>query len=175
VQPDPRDNPHPNRARHSAIHLVRKSPVTLIFRRGHSAENKSKPFIFFYRWLKKSPPTAGLDSLRHWRSLSHVHFIETQVFTRQITTLLDDGDYRQLQVTLALKPRAGDIIRGSGGLRKIRWARRGRGKSGGIRVIYYLVADEEIYFLFAYAKNKQEDLDSSQLRILRNLVKEEFK
>ena len=88
---------------------------------------------------------------------------------------LDDADYRQLQVTLALKPRAGDIIRGSGGLRKIRWAARGRGKSGGIRVIYYLVADEEIYFLFAYAKNKQEDLDNVQLRILRNLVREEFK
>jgi len=104
-----------------------------------------------------------------------VHFIETQVFTKQITSLLDDADYRQLQVTLALKPRAGDIIRGSGGLRKIRWAVRGRGKSGGIRVIYYLVADEEIYFLFAYAKNKQEDLDSGQLRLLRNLVKEEFK
>ena len=104
-----------------------------------------------------------------------MHFIETQVFTRQITSLLGDADYRQLQVTLALKPRAGDIIRGSGGLRKIRWAARGRGKSGGIRAIYYLVADEEIYFLFAYAKNKQEDLDSGQLRILRNLVKEEFK
>ena len=104
-----------------------------------------------------------------------MHFIETQVFTRQITSLLDDADYRQLQVTLALKPRAGDIIRGSGGLRKIRWAARGRGKSGGMRAIYYLVADEEIYFLFAYAKNKQEDLDSGQLRILRNLVKEEFK
>jgi hypothetical protein len=55
------------------------------------------------------------------------------------------------------------------------WAVRGRGKSGGIRVIYYLVADEEIYFLFAYAKNQQEDLDSGQLRILRNLVREEFK
>ena len=104
-----------------------------------------------------------------------MHFIETPVFTRQITALLDDADYRQLQVTLALKPQAGDIIRGSGGLRKIRWAARGRGKSGGIRAIYYLVADEEIYFLFAYAKNKQEDLDSGQLRLLRNLVKEEFK
>ncbi len=46
--------------------------------------------------------------------------------------------------------------------------------SGG-RVIYYLVADEEIYFLFAYAKNKQEDLHREQLRLLRNLVKEEFK
>ena len=107
--------------------------------------------------------------------MRHVHFIETQVFTKQITSLLDDADYRHLQVTLALKPRAGDIIRGSSGLRKIRWAARGRGKSGGIRVIYYLVADEEIYFLFAYAKNKQEDLDSGQLRILRNLVKDEFK
>jgi hypothetical protein len=104
-----------------------------------------------------------------------VHFIETHVFTKQVTLLLDDADYRQLQVTLALKPRAGDMIRGSGGLRKIRWAARGRGKSGGIRIIYYLVADEEIYFLFAYAKNKQEDLDNVQLRILRNLVREEFK
>ena len=117
----------------------------------------------------------GLDYLRQWRSLSRVHFIETQVFTKQITSLLDDADYRQLQVTLALKPRAGDIIRGSGGLRKIRWVAHGRGKRGGIRAIYYLVADEEIYFLFAYAKNKQEDLDSGQLRILRKLVKEEFK
>jgi len=116
-----------------------------------------------------------LDNIRQWRSLNHGHFIETQVFTKQSTSLLDEAEYRQLQVTLALKPRAGDIIRGSGGLRKIRCALRGRGKSGGIRVIYYLVADEEIYFLFAYAKNQQEDLDSGQLRVLRNLVKEEFK
>jgi mRNA-degrading endonuclease RelE of RelBE toxin-antitoxin system len=75
-----------------------------------------------------------------------VHFIETPVFTRQITTLLDDADYRQLQVTLALKPGAGDIIRGSGGLRKVRWAVRGRGKSGGIRVIYYLVNEGKSTF-----------------------------
>jgi len=102
-------------------------------------------------------------------------FFDTPVFTRQITALLDDGDYRQLQVTLALKPEAGDLIRASGGLRKIRWAVRGRGKSGGIRVINYLVDEGEIYFLLAYAKNEQKDLDSRQLRILRNLVKEEFK
>ena len=124
--------------------------------------------------LFANPLQGKLDSIRHWRMLLRVHFIETPVFTRQITALLDDGDYRQLQVTLALKPAAGDLIRGSGGLRKIRWAVRGRGKSGGIRVIYYLVDEGEIYFLFAYAKNEQEDLDSRQLRILRNLVKEEF-
>mgnify|MGYP000929287074 CR=1 FL=1 len=115
-----------------------------------------------------------IDELRQWRILLRVHFIETPIFTRQITVLLDDGDYRQLQVTLALKPAAGDLIRGSGGLRKIRWAVRGRGKSGGIRVIYYLVDEGEIYFLFAYAKNEKENLDSRQLRVLRNLVKEEF-
>lgn len=116
----------------------------------------------------------SLDRIRHWRSFNRVHFVETPVFTKQITALLDDGDYRQLQVTLALKPAAGDLIRGSGGLRKVRWAVRGRGKSGGIRVIYYLVDEGEIYFLLAYAKNEQEDLDSRQLRVLRNLVKEEF-
>ena len=75
---------------------------------------------------------------------------------------------------MALKPAAGDIIRGSGGLRKIRWAVRGRGKSGGIRVVYYLVGEGETYFPFAYAKNEQEDLDSRQLRVLRNLVKGDF-
>jgi mRNA-degrading endonuclease RelE of RelBE toxin-antitoxin system len=107
--------------------------------------------------------------LRHWRSLGCVHFIETQVFTRQITSLLDDADYRQLQVTLALKPRAGDVIRGSGGLRKIRCALRGRGKSGGIRVIYYLVADEEIYFssLTRRTKRKISTMDNCECSVIR--------
>ena len=76
------------------------------------------------------PSEAGLDGLRHWRMFLSMHFFETPVFRRQITALLDDGDYRQLQVTLALKPEAGDLIRGSGGLRKVRWAVRGRGKNG---------------------------------------------
>ena len=88
----------------------------------------------------------ALDELRHWRMFLSVHFFETPVFTRQITALLDDGDYRQLQVTLALKPEAGDLIRGSGGLRKIRWAVRGRGKSGGIRVITSLWTMEKSIF-----------------------------
>jgi hypothetical protein len=55
-----------------------------------------------------------------------VHFIETQVFTKQITSMLDEAEYRQLQVTLALKPQAGDIIRGSGGLRKMLGGARSR-------------------------------------------------
>lgn len=101
-------------------------------------------------------------------------FIETPIFTKQIDSLLVDADYRRFQITLALKPEAGDIIRGSGGLRKIRWSAQGRGKRGGIRIIYYLIQDDEIYLLLAYPKNKQEDLTHDQLRILRNLVSEEI-
>ena len=63
---------------------------------------------------------------------------------------------------------------GSGGLRKIRWAGSGRGKRGGIRVIYYLVRDDRVYLLFAYPKNKQENLTSQQLKVLRKIVEMEL-
>lgn len=106
--------------------------------------------------------------------MHHVHFVETQIFTKQITDLLDDSDYRRFQVILALNPEAGDVIRGGGGLRKIRWSAQGRGKRGGIRIIYYLLEKDEIYLLFAYPKNKQEDLTNEQLRVLRTLVREEL-
>ena len=112
--------------------------------------------------------------MRHWRIDRNVHFIETPIFTKQITDLLEDSDYRQLQINLALNPEAGDIIKSSGGLRKIRWVAQGRGKRGGIRVVYYLIEENEIYFLFAYPKNKQENLTVEQLKILRKVVKEEF-
>jgi len=104
----------------------------------------------------------------------HVRFVETPIFTRQITDLLDDSDYRRFQVFLAAKPETGDVIRGSGGLRKIRWSAQGRGKRGGMRIIYYLLEEDEIYLLLAYPKNKQEDLTNDQLRVLRTLVKEEI-
>ncbi len=105
----------------------------------------------------------------------HVEFIETPIFTKQITDLLDDADYGQLQVTLAIQPNSGDVIRGGGGLRKIRWSAQGRGKRGGIRVIYYKIEEDQIYMLFAYPKNKQEDLTSEQLKVLRTLIAKELK
>jgi len=88
--------------------------------------------------------------------------------------LLEDADFRRFQIQLALNPEAGEIIRGGGCLRKIRWAVQGRGKRGGIRIIYYLIEKDEIYLLFAYQKNQQENLTAEQLKILRKLVKEEF-
>ena len=100
---------------------------------------------------------------------------ETSVFTRQISELLTDEEYRNLQTALLIRPDAGTIIRGSGGLRKIRWAVRGRGKRGGVRVIYYwAVRQEQLLMLLAYPKNEQDDLSSEQLKILRKIVKEEY-
>lgn len=102
-------------------------------------------------------------------------FLETPVFTRQIKELVDDEDYRGLQLRLVANPDRGDLIPRSGGLRKIRLGVPGRGKRGGARVIYYWVtARSQIYMLLAYAKNVQDDLTPDQLQTLRTLVKQEF-
>ena len=97
-------------------------------------------------------------------------FYETDIFTEQIVEFLDDDSYRELQSVLIRDPESGDLIPRSRGLRKIRWRVPGRGKRGGIRVIYYLVTRDQIYLLFAYAKNQQENLTQQQLQRLRNLV-----
>ena len=97
-------------------------------------------------------------------------FYETAIFTAQITKLISDDSYSEFQQVLIADPESGDLIRGSQGLRKIRWRLTGTGKSGGIRVIYYLVSGEEIFLLFAYPKSKQENITDEQARILRSLV-----
>jgi hypothetical protein len=104
-----------------------------------------------------------------------MEIVETSVFTRQIRKLLTDEEYMELQHELVINPLAGAMIRGSGGLRKLRWVIRGRGKSGGIRVIYYYVApDSRIFMLVAYAKGAKGDLTDKEVAVLRKLVKEEL-
>jgi len=104
-----------------------------------------------------------------------MEIVETSVFTRQIKKLLSDEEYAELQFRLVISPLAGAIIRGSGGLRKLRWAAEGRGKSGGIRVIYYYVtAEYRIFMLAAYAKGAKEDLTDNEVAALRKLVREEL-
>jgi hypothetical protein len=68
-------------------------------------------------------------------------FVETPTFTRQVTELLSDEEYRALQNTLVEDPEHGDLIKGGGGIRKVRHALQGRGRSGGARAIYYWVKD----------------------------------
>lgn len=105
-----------------------------------------------------------------------MRFVETPVFTTVMRRLLDDEAYRALQIALLLRPEQGPVIPRSGGLRKIRWTASGRGKRGGIRVIYYWhAAEETFYMLFAYAKNVQGDLTPAQVRQLAQLVREEFR
>ena len=103
-------------------------------------------------------------------------FIETPIFTKLVSELLPDDDYRKIQLALILRPEAGKIIPSSGGLRKIRWKIHGSGKRGGLRMIYFWdVPEDTIYMLLIYKKSKQEDLTQNQLKTLRNLVKELLK
>ena len=99
-------------------------------------------------------------------------YIETPTFTRQVTLLLGDDEYRQLQNILVLDPEHGALIQGGGGLRKIRHAAQGRGKSGGVRAIYCSLASKFIYMLVMYPKSKKDDLNAKETAILRELVKE---
>ena len=90
--------------------------------------------------------------------------------------LLPDEDYRTLQIALLLRPEQGPLIKGGAGLRKVRWAPRGVGKRGGVRVIYFWRrVDQTFYMLFAYAKTEQDDLTPDQLRVLARVVREELK
>jgi len=102
-----------------------------------------------------------------------MRIVETTVFTRQIDTLIENDEKQNLLDALIQQPDAGDLIKGSGGLRKLRWAAHGRGKSGGIRVIYYWCEGQIMYLLLAYPKNKQDDLSPEQLKVLRKVVEEE--
>lgn len=105
-----------------------------------------------------------------------MHFIETSIFTRQVTTLLTDDEYSQMQVALSAHPEVGAIIPKSGGLRKIRWSMSGRGKRGGVRAIYYwVVAHDQILMLFMYPKNEKDDLTQTQIKVLREIVEKEYK
>lgn len=102
--------------------------------------------------------------------------VETHIFTRQVLLLLKDDEYRLLQSVLANRPDAGVVIPSSGGLRKIRWDMAERGKRNGVRAIYYwAVKQERILMLLIYPKNVKDDITQEQLKILRKIVKEEFR
>lgn len=101
-----------------------------------------------------------------------MEIVEAPLFTKRITELMTDSTYRELQEALIGRPDQGEVIPGSGGLRKIRWGLSGKGKRGGIRVIYFwAVEHHQLCMLYAYSKARQEDLDSHQLTALSKAMK----
>ena len=93
-------------------------------------------------------------------------FVETPIFTADVQALLSDEDYAALQRHLVSQPDAGDVIAGTGGLRKVRWTTVGRGKRGGTRVIYYhMLAQAQIRLI--YRKGIKEDLSPKEKTVLR--------
>jgi hypothetical protein len=118
----------------------------------------------------------ALTAIRQWRIIVYwVELIETSTFTKQVTALLSDEQYREFQTRLAENPQLGAVIKSSGGIRKVRVAVGSRGKRGGACVVYYwAVRRDLILLLYAYAKNVVEDLTPKQVSQLGKVVKEEF-
>ena len=95
-------------------------------------------------------------------------FIESAVFERLCALYLDDDEYAELQQFMIETPEAGQVVPGSGGVRKMRWKRKGMGKRGGLRVIYYVrYQPDEIWMLTLYAKAKQENVPAHILKQLK--------
>jgi mRNA-degrading endonuclease RelE of RelBE toxin-antitoxin system len=103
-----------------------------------------------------------------------VSFIETRLFTQLVQEYLTDAEYRELQMHLIDDPDAGDVIPHTGGLRKLRWPGRGRGKSGGYRVIYFAAeARGVIWMLTMYPKSVRDNIPARLLREIRKEVEDE--
>ncbi|MCO8165338.1 type II toxin-antitoxin system RelE/ParE family toxin [Pseudomonas sp. LJDD11] len=98
-------------------------------------------------------------------------FIETPVFTKRAKELLEDAEYDDLLKDLLKNPSKGVLIEGTGGIRKIRVASRGRGTRGGARAIYYhFVSASRIAMLMIYAKNEKHDLSSDERKALKTII-----
>jgi len=101
-----------------------------------------------------------------------MEFIETSTFTKLIYAYLTDDEYLGLQGFMLKYPEAGKIVPGSGGVRKLRWAMAGRGKRGGMRVIYYFKKQEsEIWMLTIYGKSEVENIPAHILRQIAEEIK----
>ena len=104
-------------------------------------------------------------------------FVELPPFQRHRETYLDDEAYRRFQADLLRNPEAGDVIQGTSGLRKVRFAdaRRGRGKRGGLRVIYYWkISDNQFWLFTIYDKDEVSDLTADERKALARLLANEL-
>ncbi|SRR5712691_5471528 len=106
-----------------------------------------------------------------------MEFIEAPVFTRHVSEYLDDDEYHELQNQLARNPELGDLMPGTGGFRKLRWAdtARGKGRRGGLRIIYYyFMADQQIWLMTLYGKDEASDLTPKEKKALKSAIEAEL-
>jgi hypothetical protein len=105
-----------------------------------------------------------------------MEFIEAPAFTRRVSVYLTDDGYRKLQNHLAANPELGDLMPGTGGFRKLRWAdpTRGKGRRGGLRIIYYYFwADRQIWLMALYDKDEASDLTPKEKTALKGAIENE--
>lgn len=107
-----------------------------------------------------------------------MEFIEAPAFTRHVHEYLDDDRYLALQAELAAHPNQGDVMQGTGGFRKMRWAdaRRGKGRRGGLRIIYFhFESEQQIWLMALYGKDEAPDLTPQEKKTLKTAMDLELK
>lgn len=107
-----------------------------------------------------------------------MEFLEAPAFSRYVSGYLTDDEYRELQNGLAARPEDGDVIPGTGGFRKLRWAdpRRGKGRRGGLRVIYYYFpGEQQIWLITLYDKGEASDLTPKERQDLKSAIENEIR
>lgn len=97
--------------------------------------------------------------------------IETEIFSALVIELMNDDEYSALQKYMVENPKDGDVVQGTGGIRKLRWSYSGKGKRGGVRVIYYHAsALHQLRMLLIYKKGEADDLTAAQRKSLKRVV-----
>jgi len=97
---------------------------------------------------------------------------ETSEFSGRAGKLLSEEERNELIYFLALRPKSGVVMEGTGGIRKLRWAREGKGKSGGVRIVYFFHSEKmPLYLLTVYGKNEKDDLSDSERNELAKLAR----
>ncbi|HXX14387.1 MAG TPA: hypothetical protein VEJ47_05740 [Candidatus Eremiobacteraceae bacterium] len=107
-----------------------------------------------------------------------MEFVEAPAFTRCLSDYLNDDAYRELQAKLSANPELGDLMPGTGGFRKMRWTdvRRGKGRRGGLRIIYYhFPSDRQIWLMTVYDKGEASDLTAKEKKALKASIDGELK